>query len=89
MYLGPAACAQHPCPSGRRLLEHADRPLGGGDHARKLLIERLVHLEMDAVVDRRRRQPPGRAVQLRIGRRVAPVKEVPGEHRELGNLVGP
>ena len=85
-HFGTAAATKLRCPGGRCLLEQADRPLGGSDHFGELLFERLVDLQVGAVVERRPRQPPRRTLYRRVGRRVATVKDVPGENRKLSNL---
>jgi hypothetical protein len=81
--LGPAGAGQRVGEARRHLLQHRHVPLGSGEHLRELRGEVAVDLYVGlvALVDPQQPRAPG--AQLRVGRMVAPVEEVPAENGEL------
>ena len=79
----PQAARQRLGEARRALLQQGDVPGGAGEQRRELGREVAVDLDVGLVALVEPQQPRAPAAQLRVGREVAPVEEVPGDRCEL------
>src|SRR6478672_2562064 len=81
--LRPAGAGQRLGKARRHLLQHRHVPLGLGEHRRERHCEVAIDLDVGLVALGEAQQPRAPGAQLRVGRMVAPVEEIPAQCGQL------